>query len=117
MLREQHITARMWIEKTQAIERTEQAVAQVKELERTVSEWEAWHTSQRRRSKMRRQHALKSTTPQAMLTALLAEWGITSVQALKLEEREKLAAGMTAAAEALLSGASPMPPGLGGTPA
>jgi hypothetical protein len=112
VLREQHITARMWIEKAQAEERTEAALRSVRELEQTVGAWEAWHQSQRRQQRQRRQHALRSTTPEAMLRALLAEWGITSVQSLKLEERHKLAAGLAAAVSALLSGRSPPPPGL-----
>ena len=112
VLREQHITARMWIEKTQAEERTEAALKSVADLEQTVAAWEAWHQSQRRQQRQRRQHALRSTTPEAMLRALLAEWGVTSVQALKLEERQKLASGLAAAVSALISGKSPPPPGL-----
>ena len=47
-----------------------------------------------------------------VLRALLAEWGITSVQTLKPEERQRLAAGLSGAVSALISGKSPPPPGL-----
>ena len=111
VLREQHITARMWMEKAQAEERTEQAMAMVQELEQQVNGWERWHTSQRRQQRQRKQQLLQSP-PEHMLHSLLSEWGVSSTQALKAEERSSLAAGLSAAASALLSGAVPPPPGL-----
>ena len=111
VLREQHITARMWMEKAQAEERTEAALAAVAELEGQVAGWEKWHQSQRRQQRQRKQQVLQSP-PEQMLHTLLAEWGVGSVQALKADERASLAAGLVAAANALQSGAVPPPPGL-----
>ena len=112
VLREQHITARMWMEKAQAEERTEAALSKVAELEEQIAGWEAWHASQRRQARQRRAKALQ-TAPQVMLRALLAEWGVTSLNSLKLDERHKLAAGLAHAVSALLVGYNPPPPGLG----
>ena len=71
----------------------------------------AWHTSQRRQARQRRQKALQ-TAPQVMLRGLLAEWGVTSLNSLKIDERHQLAAGLAHAVTALLVGHTPPPPGL-----
>ena len=111
VLREQHITARMWMEKSQAIERADAAVRRCDELERDVSAWEAWHQSQRKQQRQRRQQALKAA-PDELLRSLLADWGAPSVNALRPEERHRLAAGLATSVAALLNGKAAPPPGL-----
>ena len=111
VLREQHITARMWMEKSQAEERTEAAMRRVKELEKDVAAWESWHESQRRQQRRRRAQALRAS-PEDMFRNVLAEWGVQSVSALKLEERHRLAAGLATTVATLLTGKPAPPPGL-----
>ena len=96
VVREQHITARMWMEKAQAEERTDAALEKISELEGQVAAWEAWHQSQRRQQRQRRKEAMLGfdRNPEAMLRAMLSDWGITSVQAMQPAERERLAAGL-----------------------
>ena len=111
VLREQHITARMWMEKSQAEERAEANERRCEELERNVKAWEIWHQSQRRQQRVRRQKAL-TAAPDELMRTLLAEWGVQSVQALKQDERHRLAAGLATTVSALLAAKPPPPPGL-----
>jgi hypothetical protein len=111
VLREQHITARMWMEKAQAEERAEQSERRIQELERNVKAWEAWHQSQRKQARARRQQALRAA-PDELMRMILGELGVQSIQALKPEERHHLAAGLATAVSALLVGKPPPPPGL-----
>lgn len=111
MLREQHITARMWMEKAQAEERAEQSERRIQELERNVKAWEAWHQSQRKQARARRQQALRAS-PDELMRMILGELGVQSIQALKPDERHHLAAGLATAVSALLVGKPPPPPGL-----
>ena len=99
------------MEKAQAEERTDSALRRCAELERNVAAWEAWHQSQRRQQRQRRQNVLRAP-PDEVLRTLLSEWGAPSVQALKAEERHRLAAGLATAVAALLQGKMPPPPGL-----
>ena len=111
VLREQHITARMWMEKAQAEERAEQSERRIQELERNVKAWEAWHQSQRKQARARRQQALRAS-PDELMRMILGELGVQSIQALKPDERHHLAAGLATAVSALLVGKPPPPPGL-----
>jgi ankyrin repeat protein len=111
VLREQHITARMWMEKAQAEERAEQSERRIQELERNVKAWEAWHQSQRKQARARRQQALRAA-PDELMRMILGELGVQSIQALKPDERHHLAAGLATAVSALLVGKPPPPPGL-----
>jgi hypothetical protein len=76
-----------------------------------VAGWEAWHQSQKRQKRQQRQQALRAP-PDVMMRSLFNEWGVSSVQSLKLDERHSLAAGLAAAISALLGSAPPPPPGL-----
>lgn len=115
VLREQHIVARMWIEKSRAEEAAEAADVHSAELEATVAGWEAWHRSQRRQQRQRRQRGVSGAlraAPAELLGGLFIEWGVPSVSELKREERHVLAATLEAAAAALRQAAPPRPHGL-----
>ena len=111
VLREQHIVARMWIEKSRAEETAEAAAKRAAELESTVAGWESWHLSQRKQQRARRQAAVRQA-PDQMLRNLLSDWGVVSATALKPEERTALASNLEAAAAAIRHGTPSRPPGL-----
>lgn len=114
VLREQHITARMWIEKSQAEERADTLHSRCEQLQATVSQWEAWQQRERRQQRLRRQQALQRWTeqPEELLAYLMADQGIASAQSLPTEQRLQLGRTLVASAN-LLHASSPMrPPGL-----
>ena len=89
VLREQHITARMWIEKSQAEECADALQSRCEELQATVSQWEAWQQRERRQQRLRRQQALQrwTETPEELLAHLMAYQGLASAQSLPAEQR------------------------------
>ena len=112
VVREQHITARMWLEKTQAEERVEQMRVQCEELQADVADWEAWHQTQRRQQRQRRQQAMRwAQNPSELLQVILGEMGLHSIADVQHEQQQRLAAALDAAA-ALLRGVPARPPGL-----
>ena len=117
VMREQHITARMWIEKSQAEEAAEALQQRCDELKTQLGSWEAWNLAQRRQQRQRRQQAVQrwDEEPELLLRHLLADhdWRGTP-QAWPLEERRRLGRTLMAAAN-LLHADSPVtvrPPGL-----
>ena len=97
--REQHITARMWLEKSQAEEAAEDARARLADARSQLAAWEAWEAAQRRRQRARRQAAIGS--PAQLLELVLDALGARSANALSSERRARLAASLAAASELL----------------
>ena len=114
MLREQHITARMWIEKSQAEERTEVLQERCDQLQAQLASWEAWQLSQKRQQRQRRQQQLLlwAQQPDELLGQFLADYGVASAQALPAEQRRQLGRTLVAAANLLHAGSPMRPPGL-----
>ena len=115
VMREQHITARMWIEKSQAEEAAEALQQRCDELKTQLASWEAWNLAQRRQQRQRRQQAVQGweREPELLLRHLLADhdWRGTP-QAWPLEERRRLGRTLMAAANLLHADSPVRPPGL-----
>jgi len=90
LLREQHITARMWIEKSQAEERAVAASNRAAVFEAQVAGWEAWLQSQKRQKRQQRQQLLKGwrESPDEVLRLILEQLDILSVRVI-VEPRSK----------------------------
>ena len=115
VLREQHITARMWIEKSAAEERAEAAEARANELQAQVDGWVGWHDATRRQQRQLRQQRLGvwAAQPEKLLQSLLqnpAAPAAPSAAALSREQRDQLAAALRAAAQLVVSGAAAAAP-------
>ncbi|EOD16128.1 hypothetical protein EMIHUDRAFT_245291 [Emiliania huxleyi CCMP1516] len=113
--REQHITARMWLEKSQAEEAAAESAAKAAEHQATTAQWDAWHASQRRQQRQRRAILLhgrssegaaswragSGASPAERLVASICVdvLGLTSASSLPDEARSRLANLLGEAAE------------------